>query len=432
MHASDLRYFRPFRTLRLGADATAAIWTIGDLGSYHATKSCETTFARLECRTDLIQRSPAVLEQLSNRLIGYRVKAARETVGWNQEQLAAALGLNDRQSVSDIENGKRRLQADELVTLSDVLHRDIEFFLDPFAVAGEAQFSWRASNELPEEPLDGFELRAGQWIGLLRWLREGEHGRVNPLKQSLRLTSDSTFEEAIARAEDLVNAFDLGKVPAERLIECIEQKLDIPVLFVDTVTTPEGHSISGATCHLQDLGVILINRNENEARRFYDLAHELFHALTWDAMRPEHRESNSLEARGRTKRIEQLANSFAAALLMPRSSLEQLIDPRSIGDVGHLADVAHELRVAPVALAWRLFNIKWIDDATCQALRQEHQRPSTTGAPKRLSRNFVTMLHTAIDKGRLSVRKAARALGMTLPQLADLFTEHSLPAPFAQ
>lgn len=373
-----------------------------------------------------------MLEQLSNRLIGYRVSAARETIGWNQERLATALGLNDRQSVSDIENGKRRLQADELVKLSDVLGRDVEFFLDPFSVAGEAQFSWRASNELPEAPLDDFELRAGQWIGLLRWLREGEHGRVNPLKQSLRLTTDSTFEEAIARAEDLVHTLELSKVPAERLIECVEQKLDIPVLFVDTVTTPEGHSISGATCHLQDLGVILINRNENEARRFYDLAHELFHVLTWDAMRPEHRESNSFEARGRTKRIEQLANNFAAALLMPRSSLEQLIDQRSIGDVGHLSNVAHELRVAPVALAWRLFNMKWIDDAARQALLQEHQRPSTAGTPKRLSLNFVTMLHAAIDKGRLSVRKTAKALGMTLPQLAELFTEHSLPPPFAQ
>ncbi len=373
-----------------------------------------------------------MLEQLSNRLIGYRVKAARESAGWNQERLAAALGFNDRQSISDIENGKRRLQADELVTLSDALDRDIEFFLNPFAVAGEAQFSWRASNELPEAPLDDFELQAGQWIGLLRWLREQEHGRVNPLKQSLRLTTESTFEEAIARAEDLVHTLELGKIPAERLIECVEQKLDIPVIFVDTVTTPEGHSISGATCHLQDLGVILINRNENEARRFYDLAHELFHALTWDAMQPEHRESNSFEERGRTKRIEQLANNFAAALLMPRTSLEQLIDQRRIEDVDHLASVASELRVAPVALAWRLFNMRWIGEETCKALKQEHQRPSTAGIPKRLSVNFVVMLHTAIDKGRLSVRKAAKTLGMTLPQLADLFIEHSLPVPFAQ
>jgi len=65
-----------------------------------------------------------MLEQLPNRRIGHRVKAAREAAGWNQEQLAGALGLNDRQSISDIENGKRRLQADELVTLSDVLNRD--------------------------------------------------------------------------------------------------------------------------------------------------------------------------------------------------------------------------------------------------------------------------------------------------------------------
>jgi ribosome-binding protein aMBF1 (putative translation factor) len=33
-----------------------------------------------------------MLEQLSNRLIGYRVRAAREAVGWNQEQLATSLG----------------------------------------------------------------------------------------------------------------------------------------------------------------------------------------------------------------------------------------------------------------------------------------------------------------------------------------------------
>lgn len=373
-----------------------------------------------------------MLEQLSNRLIGYRVKAARENAGWNQERLADVLGFKDRQSISDIENGKRRLQADELVTLSNELNRDVEFFLDPFVVTGEAKFSWRASPELPEAPLDDFELRAGPWIGLLRWLRERERGRVNPLKHSLRLTTQSTFEEAIARAEDLVQSLNLGKVPAERLIECIEQKLDIPILFIDAVTTPEGESISGATCHLQDLGVILINRNENEARRFYDLAHELFHALTWDAMEPDHRESNSFDARGRAKRIEQLANNFAAALLMPTSSLEQLLDQRRINDTAHLADVAAELRVAPVALAWRLYNMKWIDEASRDALKLEHQRPSTSGTPKRLSISFVTMLHSAIDKGQLSVRKAAKALGMTLPQMADLFTEHSLPVPFAQ
>lgn len=371
-------------------------------------------------------------EQLSNRLIGSRVKAAREAAGFNQEALARSLAINDRQTISDIENGKRRLQPDELVILSDVLDRDIEFFLDPFSVAGEAQFSWRASPTLPEKPLNDFEFRAGSWIGLLRWLREINAGRVNPLKHSLRLTAQSSFEEAITRAEDLANSLQLGKVPAEQLIEAIERKLDIPVLFVDTDVANGTGDISGATCHLTDLGVILINRNEGESRRNFDIAHELFHALTWDAIKPDHRESNSLDERGRTKRIEQLANSFASALLMPTSSLQQIIDQRRLSDLEHLTEASAALKVTPVALAWRLFNMKWIDAAMCAALKQVQLRPQTSVVPRRLSIGFINLLHAAIDKGKLSARRAAKALGMTLPQLADLFVEHAMVAPFEQ
>jgi len=36
------------------------------------------------------------------------------------------------------------LRAEEMLALTDLRDRDIEFFIDPFAVAGEAQFNWRA------------------------------------------------------------------------------------------------------------------------------------------------------------------------------------------------------------------------------------------------------------------------------------------------
>lgn len=371
-----------------------------------------------------------MLEKISQKLIGYRVKAARDAKGWTQDQLTQGLGLNDRQSVSDIENGKRALKPDELLELSDLLNRDIEYFIDPFAVAGEAQFSWRAAPEVPEDSLDGFELKAGQWIGLLRWLREQQDSRASVLKRALRLSSQSSFEDAQERAESLVVELDLGVIPAEGLIDKIERELDIPVLFVDTVDAADGQSISGATCHLEEMGVVLINRNESEARRFFDLAHELFHALTWDAMEPDHRESNSVEERTKGKRIEQLANSFAAALLMPRATLDKLIERDRLDDISHLCEVAALLRVAPVTLAWRLFNLKLIGDDTRRGLSQEKQRPSVSGPPKRFSPTFVKMLHESLENGRLSARKAAKAMGLGLGGLTELFAQYDLTAPF--
>jgi Zn-dependent peptidase ImmA (M78 family)/transcriptional regulator with XRE-family HTH domain len=371
-----------------------------------------------------------MLGKISQKLIGYRVKSARVAKGWTQDQLTDGLGLKDRQSVSDIENGKRSLKPDEMLALADLFDRDVEFFIDPFAVAGEAQFSWRAAPEVPEDSLDGFELKAGQWIGMLRWLREQQDSRSSVLKRALRLSSQSSFEDAQERAESLVAELDLGVIPAEGLIDKIERELDIPVLFIDTVDTADGHSISGATCHLEEMGVILINRNENEARRFFDLAHELFHALTWDAMKPDHRESNSTEERNKVKRIEQLANSFAAALLMPSASLDKLIKRDHLDNIGHLCEVAALLRVAPVTLAWRLFNLKLIGVDTQRSLSQEKQRPSVSGPPKRFSPTFVKMLHEALENGRLSARKAAKAMGLGLAGLTELFAQYDLTAPF--
>ena len=372
------------------------------------------------------------MQSISQKLIGLRVQSARKAANLKQDELSEKLGFNDRQILSSIENGSRNLKSSELLQLADILARDLEFFIDPFAVAGEAKFSWRAAPELPEDNLNNFELTAGKWIGLLRWLREQQSSQVSVLKRALRISDQSSYEDAQACAESLVDELELGVIPAETLIEKIERDLDIPVLFVDALQTADGKAISGATCHLDNMAAILINRNESEARRYFDLAHELFHALTWDTMQPEHRESNAVEVRSNSRitRIEQLADNFAAALLMPRKALEKLIDLTKKNDTAHLLQVAALLRVSPTALAWRLFNLKLIPLETKQTLVQEKRRASVAETPKRFSINFVTLLHESIDKGRLSAKKAAKTMGMSLPGLLELFDQHNLSAPY--
>ncbi|MCZ7561296.1 MAG: XRE family transcriptional regulator [Burkholderiaceae bacterium] len=371
------------------------------------------------------------MNTLPSTLVGARVKYAREARNLTQDRLRAALGFNDRQTVSDIETGKRAVKAEELLKLSDVLDRDVEFFVDPFTVVAEAQYSWRASPELPAEELDRFEERANGWIGVLRWLRaQTVETQPSPLKYALRLNSQSTFEQAQRHAEELVARFGLGPVPAEKLVACIEEQFDTPVLFVDTGEPSRLGAISGAACHLDEFGVILVNRRESPARRYFDLAHEFFHTLTWEAMRPEHRETNSIEDRKNVRRAEQLANNFASALLMPPAALDELIEPARAQDVRHLVEVAAKLRVSTEALSWRLFHLHRIDEATRVKLAQRKPQQVKDATPALFSTEFVRQLHVALDKGQLSARKAAKLLSLSLSELTALFTAHELAPPF--
>jgi len=362
--------------------------------------------------------------------VGHRVKYAREQIHLTQDALAAKLGFKDRQTISDIENGKRALKTDELLDLSDALDQELEYFLDPFNVVAEAQYSWRANDELSGEKLDHFEATANGWVGMFRWLQLQDEDKQPDLSLlSLRLNASSSFEQAQNFGEALANILKLGPVPASTLPECLETQLGIPVLFVDAAPDLPANAISGAACQVDAFNVILVNRRESAFRRNFDLAHELFHVLTWEAMPPSHRESNAVEHRSKVKRVEQLANNFAGALLMPSASLDRFIEPAHARDVQHLADVAKQLQVTTYALGWRLKNLGRIDEVSRVALVKE-KRQDTQELPKLFSIRFVTKLHMALDKGRVSARKAAKTLGLSLFELTELFEAYGMAAPF--
>jgi Zn-dependent peptidase ImmA (M78 family)/transcriptional regulator with XRE-family HTH domain len=362
--------------------------------------------------------------------IGPRVKFAREKAGFTQEALAEAMDFNDRQTISFIETGARALKAEELARLCDVLDEEMEFFLNPFDVSAEAQYSWRASDSLSGEDLDRFQSVANGWVGMLRWLnRQSEQEQSSNDFLGLRLSATSTYEQALSYGERMARYLEVGPIPAALLAEVLGPKLGIEVLFVDAFSDLPRHSISGAACQVDGINVILINRRESAGRRNFDLAHELFHALTWQTMPPNHRESNGVEDRAKVKRVEQLANNFASALLMPRSSVELFFEASRGTDIQHLADVAEKLQVTTDALGWRLKNLGLINEVTRVGLALM-KRPEDTVVPKLFSKTFVSKLNTALDKGRLSARKAAKTLGMSLSQLTNLFHEYNVLPPF--
>src|ERR1700722_9934115 len=79
-------------------------------------------------------------------LIGARIKALREERKLSQDDLARLFGFKDRQTVSAIETGERRLSAEELLAAVEKLGASLDYFTNPFLLVGEGKFSWRQSN----------------------------------------------------------------------------------------------------------------------------------------------------------------------------------------------------------------------------------------------------------------------------------------------
>lgn len=358
-----------------------------------------------------------------------RLRNIRDSRNISQASLSEALGFNDRQTLSDIERGKRNVKPEELVRAAQFFNVTADYFTDPFEMAGEAHFSWRKTNNNADD-IGAFEERAGRWIAAFRHLNRLRGNSVNSRLTRIGITEKSSFQEAAEEGDAVSRALELGDVPGSTLPTILEDKLDTLVLFVDTVP-----GVSGAACQLGPLNTIIINRGESKGRRSFDIGHELFHLITWDEMEPPHIEGSN-QISPSDKRIETLADNFASGLLMPRHVVLKLIDrfpiPPDEADLAPwIKKLASELHVSGQALKWCLVRHGIISRAAAGRIDDSDLRiESTEPSPARFSRNFVDTLGWGIEEGHISARKAASVVGTTVDDLADLFAEHGLKTPF--
>ena len=362
---------------------------------------------------------------MTGEIIGARMKALRQERGLSQDDMARVFGFKDRQTVSAIETGVRRVAAAELLLAAERFDVPLDYFTDPFRVDGEVRFSWRQSG-VGRNELAGYEGKAGSWVGAYRALSKQLGRRLPLMRRALGLTKTARLNDAVDAGERFAAELELGDVPARGLATMMQERLGILVLMVDAY-----QGISGAACRLPELDAVLIARGEVAGRRNFDLAHELFHILTWEAMPPAHVEE-SVDFGG--SRTEQLANGFAAALLMPEGFVGSFAHwGRLKGDdlVAGLNAAADALNVTSSALRWRLVALGHLTGAMARALpeavlRNNGRRQPDEARPPLFSAAFAEVVATAIERGHLSVRRAARLVGMPIEGLEELFAAHGL------
>lgn len=355
-----------------------------------------------------------------------RLLRLREARKVSQEDLSKAMGMNNRQSLAELESGKRVIQPQELMQAAQFLGVDHSYFTDPLELAGEASFSWRKSSRCDVIAINEFERAAGKWIATYRYLGKLMNASVNSSLTQIDIRKDSTFEDAYQEGSNVANALELGDVPAHRLASVLSEKLDILILYLDAVD-----GISGAACKLGPLNTVMINRNEVPVRRNFDLAHEFFHLLTWESMPPEHIEDNG---DSKKPKIEQLADAFASGLLMPETSVLKYIQVKGVPQRGSpewIKEAAIHFKVSGQAMKWRLKSLGYFTQAEAQKIDDSTLKVELFDEkPNLLSEAFVKRLSWAIENGEMSVRKLANTLQITVDDLEALFSSYRLVAPF--
>lgn len=90
-----------------------------------------------------------------NKLIGERIKKAREAAKKSQKELAVILGFKSTTAISLIEAGERKVKVEDLEKIAEFLHRNIKFLLGieekvdiHFALRADKNLSDKEQNEI--------------------------------------------------------------------------------------------------------------------------------------------------------------------------------------------------------------------------------------------------------------------------------------------
>jgi Zn-dependent peptidase ImmA (M78 family)/DNA-binding XRE family transcriptional regulator len=353
------------------------------------------------------------------RLIADRLKLAREELGMSLDEAARSVGFNNYQTVSSIEKGERSVKVAELVQFARIYARSLDFFLVPEVSIVRPSVRWRSSGEAgARQKAERRFVHFCEEYARLEALSGHQPGALPPL--CARRVGD--FAQAEELAETARRGMELGSRPALGLSEVLEERYGVKVLITDT----DGGG--SAACTMGDYGAgILINSADAPWRRNYDIAHELYHLLTWEL---NHATGLDAAADAESK-DEKFADCFASVLLLPMDVARAEFKRRVRSDGLAYTDLimmAREFGVSTEALLWRLVALRQVSrDAAKAALETEKLRQIDKAERRddwgeravRPSIRYVSLAYECLQTGAVSRGKFAELMGIRRGEIRE-------------
>jgi len=352
-------------------------------------------------------------------MLSDRLRVARESLGLRQADAAGQLGIAES-GICEMEAGRREPKAAQLAALAQLYRRPLDFFFSDEPVAQDVVL-WR---ERPSDEVTAKKIQR-EFFALCE--------QYQSLEELLGAASGSTLPEdttpkdayGFPQAERLAartwDQFELGAAPAESLRPVLEERF-----FVKIFALPLASEASAASTRSHRVGpAILLNKDSVHWRRNFDLAHELFHLLTWRVFR-EPTEVSSVEA---GEEEERLANRFAGHLLLPESPFRERLDPflDKAGNcrmsVAQIHELARSFDVSAEAIVYRCASLlHWHKDRTLGIVENVRKfRIWRESEPiEMLPSRYISLTVQAYGKGLISYKKGAEYLRKGFKQARDI------------
>ncbi|MFA7372478.1 MAG: XRE family transcriptional regulator [bacterium] len=349
-----------------------------------------------------------------------RLRDARSGINLTGVQVRELTGIGES-SLSEFENGKREPSLSQLQVLASLYKRSLSFFLSEEPVLQETVL-WRKRPSEDAESIEASFLRlCEQYHNLETWCGE----EVKPCLPELCVADrEYDMDEARNLAKRVRNDLQLGDRPAHVLLRVLEEYCGTKVFCMEF--QPSGTAAS--VCSQVTGCSVLLNANNVRWRRNFDLAHELFHLLTWSHFRKQENPGCQVTSNNEEK----LADCFASNLLMPREAVEGVVSRRRHD--GRLVyedifDIAREFDVSVDALMWRLHDIyrrKGDENRTRAEIKKlkslspmvEERARENTKAPERPER-YRALAIKALRRGEISTGRFAEYLGISRCQAME-------------
>jgi Zn-dependent peptidase ImmA (M78 family)/DNA-binding XRE family transcriptional regulator len=354
--------------------------------------------------------------------ISDRLKQARDFAGYTLEKVKECTGIDDS-CISSYERGQAEPNFARLSKLAEVYRVPISFFFEEESEQPQL-ILWR------NKPEQENEIKA-EFLQLEQWANDFPSNQFPCLDN---YGDRFGYPEVEALADEVRRHFGLGDRPGESLCTVLEEIYGVKIFHLEL------GSLGTAACAKSSLfgEAILLNSRCSRWRQNHDLAHELFHLLTWERFR------HTTGAPELNPQEEKFATCFAGNLLLAGHVVKQAIHKQSDAE-GHIAlskldSVARQFDVSLESLLWRMhFLYNWKESQTKKYIEEVKLYVSQTERkddfhPSAYPERYRALAIRVFRNGDISLGQFAKLMNISrkeAEQYLNRDVDYEIPTPAA-